>query len=213
MTRPVPIAPMMADMVRNGIAAVDGTVFEDLERCPHCGGAVRPHDFRTKRFATIREEGAVRDVRVRVKRFRCARCGRLCYADSPFYAGTRHGAPIVGLAAVLSERMPPGRVARTFERLGIVLDRATIRTYAALPLPPITTAHLFGLPIPVSILHLSSRSVLPATVPAFPAGAGPRASAAGSRGAAPVQQGQERQKEDHEEERKAEQEEDRAQPD
>ena len=156
MTRPVPIAPMMADMVRKGIMGVDGTVFEDLDRCPHCGGPVRPHDYRTKRFATVTDGTRTRDVRVRVKRFRCARCGRLCYADSPFYPGTRHGAPIVELAAVLAERLPPGRTAGALERMGIVLDRATIRAYARLPLPPITTMELFGIPIPVSLLQLPS---------------------------------------------------------
>jgi hypothetical protein len=152
---------MMADMVRKGVAAVDGTVFEHLERCPHCGGGVRPYDHRLKRFATITEGGVIRDIHVRVKRFRCARCGRLCYADSPFYPGTRHGAPIVELAAALAERWPPGRTANTLERLGIVLDRATVRAYARLPLPAITTMDLFGIPIPVSLLQLpSSRSRL-----------------------------------------------------
>lgn len=200
MTRPVPIAPMMADMVRNGIAAVDGKVFENLDRCPHCGGNVQPHDLRLKRFATIRKDADTRDIHVRVKRFRCARCGRLCYADSPFYPGTRHGAPIVELAAVLSERMPPGRTAQTLARLGIVLDRATVRSYAGLPLPPITTTQLFGIPVPTSILHLSS---------SLRSAAGVRP----SRLAAPAEQGSKRQEEDHEEERNAEQVEDRAQPD
>jgi DNA-directed RNA polymerase subunit RPC12/RpoP len=153
---------MMADMVRNGIAAVDGSSFERLERCPYCGGAVRPHDHRAKRFATITDGDSVRDVRVLVKRFRCARCGRLCYADSPFYPGTRHGAPVVELAAVLAERMPAGRASRTLARLGVVLDRATVRTYAALPLPPITTMQLFGIPVPVSVLRLSSSLRSPA---------------------------------------------------
>jgi len=156
MTRPIPIAPMMVDMVRNGITAVDGKVFANLDRCPHCGGAVRPHDLRAKRFATITTGTGVRDVHVSVKRFRCARCGRLCYADSPFYPGTRHGAPVVELAAVLAERMPPGRTAQTLARLGLVLDRATVRAYADLPLPPITTTQLFGIPVPVSIILLSS---------------------------------------------------------
>jgi hypothetical protein len=147
---------MMADMVRNGIAAVDGRVFDHLDRCPHCGGELQPHDLRAKRFATVTTGTGIRDIRVRVKRFRCARCGHLCYADSPFYPGTRHGAPVVELAAVLAERMPPGQAVRTLARLGLALDRATVRAYAALPLPPITTTQLFGIPIPVSILHLSS---------------------------------------------------------
>lgn len=201
MTRPIPIAPMMADMVRNGIAAVDGRVYESLDRCPHCGGAVRPHDLRVKRFATITTGTAVRDIRVRVKRFRCARCGRLCYADSPFYPGTRHGAPIVELAAVLAERMPPGRAAQTLAFLGIVLDRATVRSYAALPLPPITTTYLFGMPVPVSVLHLSSSAALRSA-----AGSGT------SLRTAPVEEGDQRQKEDDKEERNAEQKEGRAQP-
>ena len=156
MTRPVPVAPMMVDMVRAGISAQDGSVYALLDRCPECGGAVRPFDYREKRFAKIRDAQGVRDIRVRVKRFRCADCRRLCYADSPFYPGTRHGGPVVELAAALSEQMPPGQVARTLARLGVHLDRATIRSYSRLPLPPITTLRLFGLPVPVSILKLSS---------------------------------------------------------
>ncbi len=194
MTRPVPIAPMMADLVRKGIAAVDGATFEELGRCPHCGGPLRPHDYRRKRFAIITNGATVRDVRVRVKRFRCNGCGRLCYADSPFYPGTRHGAPIVELAAVLAEQMPPGRAARTLERLGIVLDRATVREYARLPLPPITTMNLFGIHVPVSLLQL----------PIPPARQG------GSRVGAAAKQREQRQEKYHEEEGKPQQEEDRA---
>jgi hypothetical protein len=147
---------MMVDMVRTGIMAVDGMVYDHLERCPHCGGPVRPHDHRVKRFATLTDASKNLEITVRVKRFRCEECGRLCYADSPFYPGTRHGAPIVELAAVLSERMPPGQVVRTLGRFGIRLDRATARSYAKMVLPQIMTTRIFGLPIPVSILHLTS---------------------------------------------------------
>ena len=170
MTRPIPVAPMMVDMVRAGIGTLDGTVYTSLDCCPDCGGDVRPYDFRTKRFAKLVDDQDVREVRVRVKRFRCAGCGRLCYADSPFYPDTRHGAPVVELAAALSQRMPPGQVARTLRRLGIVLDRATIRGYARLPLPPITTLQLFGLPIPISVLRLSGdegRSMIALGYPAL----------------------------------------------
>ncbi len=156
MTRPIPVAPMMVDMVRAGISAQDGAVYSSLDRCPGCGGSVRPYDFRDKRFAKLRDSRGVRDIRVRVKRFRCSACDQLCYAESPFYPGTRHGAPVVELAAALSEQMPPGQVSRTLARLGLLLDRATIRSYARLPLPPIATLRLFGLPVPVSILRLSS---------------------------------------------------------
>ncbi|MGD9935905.1 MAG: hypothetical protein AB7S61_00325 [Methanoregulaceae archaeon] len=65
---------------------------------------------------------------------------------------------MVELAASLSEEMPPGQVARTLARLGIQLDRATIRSYSRLPLPPNATLRLFGLPVPVSILRLSSEA-------------------------------------------------------
>ncbi len=191
MTRPVPVAPMMADLIRKGIVAVDGTVYEGLDRCPHCGGPVRPHDYREKRFATVTNGEGVRDVHVRVKRSRCARCGRLCYADSPFYPDTRHGAPVVELAAVLARRMPPGRTAQTLARLGIVLDRATVRSYAALPLPPITTMDLFGIPVPVSLLDLpSARHRL------FGQGGGVPQQGIPSRAVPPVEKRQQRQKED-----------------
>jgi len=155
MTRPVPVAPIVVDMVRAGIIAQEGAVYDTLDRCPWCGGPVRPYDLRPKRFATLCEPDGRRDIRVRVKRFRCGDCKKLCYADSPFYPGTRHGGPVVELASVLAEQMPPGQVVRTLFRLGIHLDRATIRCYSRLPLPPIATVHLFGLPVPVSILGLS----------------------------------------------------------
>lgn len=205
MTRPVPIAPMMADIVRKGVAAVDGRVYEELDRCPLCGGSVRPHDYRAKRFATIIDGTAVRNVRVHVKRFRCQQCGRLGYARSPFYEGTRHGAPIVELAAVMSERMPPGRTAKTLRRLGIVLDRATIRAYATLPLPPITTMDLFGMPVPLSLIQLHAGGSIPAGL------AGVRVTR-GLRTVAPAQKRQEREEEEHEEERDAQQVEHRADP-
>ncbi len=207
MTRPIPIAPMMVDMVRAGISAQDGTVYTFLDHCPDCGRNVRPYDFRTKRFAKLVDGQDVREVRVRVKRFRCAGCGRLCYAESPFYPETRHGAPIVELAAALSERMPPGQVAKTLARLGILLDRATIRGYARLPLPPITTLHLFGLPIPVSVLRLSCGAGA-SMLSAF----GHPGLFRGSGSGASVEQRQQGQEEHHEKERKAEQEEDGAHP-
>jgi hypothetical protein len=90
--------------------------------------------------------------------------------------------------------MPPGRAARTLERLGIVLDRATVREYARLPLPPITTMNLFGIHVPVSLIQLPI----------------PPAHRARSHLAAAAKQREQGKEEYHEEEGKPKQEEDRA---
>jgi hypothetical protein len=38
------IPPMLADLVDNALASMDGVKFTDLEVCPSCGGPVTGHD-------------------------------------------------------------------------------------------------------------------------------------------------------------------------
>jgi hypothetical protein len=154
MTRLIPISPMLADLVGNALASMDGVRFTDLDACPSCGGPVAGHDLRAKRFAVILEQGEERTIRVYVKRFYCQECGHLCYADAPFYPGTRLGSPIVDLCLVLSQQMPFNQAAQHLRAMGIVVDRGTIRNYAARDCP-IPATELFGLPLPLSLLNLS----------------------------------------------------------
>ncbi len=151
----LPVPPMLADLMENALAAMDGAEFTDLDACPSCGGSVTGHDLRPKRFAVILEDGRERTIRVFVKRFYCRQCGSLCYADAPFYPDTRLASPVVDLCLILSQRMPFNRVAEHPRALRIVVDRGTIRNYASRDFGPIPATELFGLPLPLSLLNLA----------------------------------------------------------
>ncbi|MFA7073480.1 MAG: hypothetical protein WC138_13370 [Methanoculleus sp.] len=159
MKKTLPVPPMLTDLVGNALASMDGVKFTDLDACPSCGGPVAGHDLRAKRFAVILEHGEERTIRVYVKRFYCQKCGRLCYADAPFYPDTRLGSPIVDLCLLLSEQMPFNRVAQHLKAMGIVVDRGTIRNYASRDFGAIPAAELFGLPLPLSLLNLSISAI------------------------------------------------------
>lgn len=138
---------------------MDSVEFTDLDACPSCGGAVVGHDMRAKRFAVMLDQGQKRTIRVYVRRFHCEDCGRLCYADEPFYPGTRLGSPIVDLCRLLSEQMPFNRTAEYLRAMGIVVDRGTVRNYAALEIAPTPATEIFGFPIPLSLLNLSISAI------------------------------------------------------
>jgi hypothetical protein len=150
------VPPMILALVQGAITALDGIPFLDLAACPFCGGPVKAHDTRQKRFARIIDEGGERDIRVVVKRFHCTTCGRLVYADAPFYPGTRYGAPIIDLCVVLSRIAPFHQVHRMLQAMQLAVDRGTVRNYADRDFGPIPATELFGIPLPLSILHLST---------------------------------------------------------
>ena len=156
MKRKILVPPMLADLVGNALAAMDGVKFTDLDACPSCGGPVTGHDLRAKRFAVVLENGKERTIRVFVKRFYCRRCGVLCYADAPFYPDTRLASPVVDLCLLLSQQMPFNRVAEHLRAMGIVVDRGTIRNYASRDFGTIRATELFGLPLPLSLLNLAT---------------------------------------------------------
>ena len=52
MRRPA-IPPMLGDLIRSTLIAMDGVSFTDLTACPECGGPVRRHDRKEKRFAVL----------------------------------------------------------------------------------------------------------------------------------------------------------------
>ena len=151
----LPVPPMLIDLVGSALTAMDGMKFTDLAACPSCGGPVTGHDLRAKRFAVMLVDGEERTIRVSVKRFYCQNCGRLCYADAPFYPDTRLAAPIVDLCVLLSEEMPFNRVAQYLRAMGIVVDRGTIWNYASRDFGTIPATELFGIPLPLSLLNLA----------------------------------------------------------
>jgi hypothetical protein len=121
------VPPMLTSLMQTGMASMDGREFTDHGPCPACGGEVSGYDIREKFFATISEAGVTRDIHVKVKRFRCRSCGKLCYARSPFYPGTRLGLPVVDLCVTFSKEMPYNRVAEVLGAMGIVVDRGTVK--------------------------------------------------------------------------------------
>jgi len=157
--RKVRIPSMLSDIVTSAITAVDDATFTECAACPYCGGEVKAHDMRRKKFATVLDEGKRRQIHVFVKRFYCTKCGRLCYADSPYYADTRMGMPVVDLCTSLIAKHPFHHAARILRSLNIVVDRGTLRNYAQrddLPHPEVV--EMYGIEIPFSIFELSACS-------------------------------------------------------
>jgi hypothetical protein len=153
--KPPHIFPMLSTIVKVALTAVDGVVFTDHTVCPLCGGELSGYDTRKKQFAVLQEADKTKKLFVYVKRFYCKTCHHLCYADEPFYPGTRIGSPVVDLGITLSSDMPPNRVASYLAAMDIIVDRTTCRLYAKKELPRVRTTDLFGIHIPVSVFALS----------------------------------------------------------
>jgi len=153
--KPVPLPPLFPDLLREGLRGFHGIHYSRRESCPSCGGQVRPHDIRMKRFAILRGETGEETIHVMVHRFRCRRCGVLSYADEPFYPDTRFGTPIVDLCVVLSQTYPFHRTEGILRQMGIAVDRGTIRQYAGRDFGPIPATGVLGIVLPVSALRLS----------------------------------------------------------
>ncbi|MDD1716432.1 MAG: hypothetical protein LUQ01_05485 [Methanolinea sp.] len=149
------VPPMLAALVQTGILSVDGHLFSRRESCPECGGEVAGYDTRERRFAVVAEDPGEREINVLVKRYSCRQCGRISFADAPFYPDTRYGSPVVDLCIVLSENSTPGKTAAIMRELGLVVERSTIRNYRMREFPPIPTTEIYGLRIPASVISLS----------------------------------------------------------
>jgi len=154
--RRIAIPPMLGDLIRTTLLAMDGVSFTDLPACPGCGGPLRLHDRKEKRFARMRVDGEARDVHVSVGRFRCRSCGGFWYAREPFYEGVRFGIPVVDLAVTLSRVHPFHHTERILASLGLIVDRGTIRMYAGRAQRPVPATDLLGIPLPISLLNLSN---------------------------------------------------------
>ncbi|MDD1718566.1 MAG: hypothetical protein LUQ25_00770 [Methanoregulaceae archaeon] len=150
------VPPMLSSLVVAGLIGIDGHTFDNLATCPHCGGEVTGYDYKERKFATLIEEGGSRTIRVRVKRFSCRSCGRVSYAEAPFYEDANLGAPVVDLCVTLSASMAYNRVSRVLGSMGILVDRGTIRNYSGRDAAAVATTRIYGFLLPLSILTLSS---------------------------------------------------------
>lgn len=149
------VPPMLAALVQTGILSVEGHLFSRRESCPECGGGVAGYDTRERRFAVVVEDSGEREINVLVRRYSCRQCGRVSFADAPFYPDTRYGSPVVDLCLVLSDTTTPGRAVAMMRELGLVVERSTVRNYRMREFPPVPTTEIYGLRIPASVLSLS----------------------------------------------------------
>lgn len=154
----IKIPSLISSVVLNALSGLEGMEFTLLDRCPFCGGTVRYHDNRKKRFATIINEGEKRIINVLVTRYYCKECGRLCYAMAPFYPNTKFGSPVIDLCMTLARVHPFNHSARILQEMGVVVDRGTIRNFFSRDIPEVSYAKIYGLPIPLSIFYLSDLS-------------------------------------------------------
>jgi len=93
---------------------------------------------------------------VYVKRFHCRDCGQLCYARAPFYEKSRFGSPIVDLCLSLSEDHTFSHAAVLMNRMGIVINRGTVRKTVQAHSHEVQSTDLFGIKLPDSVLALST---------------------------------------------------------
>lgn len=154
--KPPKIPPMLSTIIQAGLLVADGAEFDRLSACPDCGGPVSGYDTRKRLFVTIRENETERDVFVQVKRFKCTGCGRVVYADSPFYPATRIGSPVIDLCVTLSATMPVNRVAAYLDTLDVIVDRTSCRLWVKNTKPDVPATDLFGVRLPLSVISLSS---------------------------------------------------------
>ena len=149
------IHPLLTDIVQTGLLACDGIIFDQRNGCPVCGANVSGYDTKKKQFVIMHDRDSQIPVHIFVKRFYCRQCGSVCFADEPFYPDTRIGSPVVDLCITLAETMPFGRAAVFLEKLGVGIDRGTVRNYTHRAFPHIPTTDLFGIRLPLSIVSLS----------------------------------------------------------
>jgi len=147
---------MLTDIVQAAISSFDGAEFSQLAACPACGGPVQGYDTRQKKYAVLRDGDGEHIITVRIKRFTCRSCNKLCNAHEPFYPGTRIGSLVVDLFFTFSATMPGSRAARLIDAMGIRVDRTSWKNYANRPMPEIPVIEIFGLRLPSSVLTLSN---------------------------------------------------------
>ncbi len=155
MKKRILIPPMVSDLIRKGILAMDGVRFTQGTSCPSCQGSLQGYDYRQKHFATLIEGDTRTDIHVTIKRFSCRSCGDMSMAEAPFYPSTRHGSPVVDFARILSRLVSYHEASRLLAHCHIEMDWGTIRRYATMNLPASPSFALYGVPVPLSLLYLS----------------------------------------------------------
>jgi len=150
------ISPIIADLVYQAVTGVSGVQFTDPHPCPVCQGMPISHDMKQRRFSTVFSSDGEQHIYVYVKRFHCRDCGQLCYAKAPFYEKSRFGSPIVDLCLSLSEDHTFSHAAVLMNRMGIVINRGTVRKTVQSHDHEVVSTDLFGIKLPESVIALST---------------------------------------------------------
>jgi len=148
--------PILINIIHTALHTCEGVRFYASDTCGICGGTLSGYDERKKRFALLIEDDKPCPVQVIIQRSACRSCGKIVVPEEPFYPGTRIGSPVVDLCRSLSLDMPCSRVSANLQRMGVLVDRWTVRHYTSMPLPVIPVMELFGMQIPLSIISLST---------------------------------------------------------
>ena len=108
-----------------------GMAYDEARPCPECGCRdVTRYDMKGRTFCTTIVDGSFRPTGVRVKRFKCSRCGGVFEGRSVFYDGCNNASPVVDLCLALAASNPYDRVESILMNYGIQVDRDTVRNYA-----------------------------------------------------------------------------------
>lgn len=162
--KPPQIRPIIADIVRSSISAVDRVTFTRHSVCPVCGGPLSGYDTKRKQFAHLIANDGIKTLYVDIKRFYCRECHRFCLADNPFYPDTRIGSVIIDLCITFSMTVPVNRVPAYLASMGILVDRSSCRhyvhhisgCYVRTNVRYLDIDTRFGIHLPLSVLSLST---------------------------------------------------------
>jgi hypothetical protein len=149
----------MSGLIRTALHVCEGVRFHTSSTCRYCGGTLSGYDERRKKFAILLEDDKPNPVHVVIQRSYCRNCGNFSVPQGPFYPDTRIGSPVVDLCRSLSTEMSYSRASTYLGRMGVLVDRWSVRHYARTPLPEVPSVELFGMQIPVSIIALSTLAV------------------------------------------------------
>ncbi|MBN2733909.1 MAG: transposase family protein [Methanomicrobiaceae archaeon] len=151
----VAIPPMVADIIMNGISNLNGIIFDSVNECPCCGGQLKGHDTKNKKFATLIENNQQKNIFVNVKRYRCKDCKKLVYSDSPFYDDIRIGSPIVDFCILNLKMHPANHISKILRNMNIAVNPSTIRKFNTLKTGEIKSIEFHGIAFPLSLLNIS----------------------------------------------------------
>jgi hypothetical protein len=146
---------MLTQVVQAALQVCDKTEYSHGGKCRSCSGTLSGYDTRKKRFVLLSDAGGDKPVEVILHRAYCRECGRIWKPEEPFYQGTRIGSPVVDLCQTFSASLSIGHVATLLEKMGVKVDRWSVRSYCTLPIPRPPTIAAFGMYLPVCIISLS----------------------------------------------------------